>query len=127
MFLYISESYIQHSPRLIDINNSVHSVEASTAGVAGAVFLFLKARSRVYTKAPIKALDISRTAAAAAENKAMVLYLVWSRFNAFSRGLRLARYLRSRAEMSSISSVRSGSGRFMPGLRVTVPFSASEL
>mgnify|MGYP005907566047 CR=1 FL=1 len=118
---------IQHSPRLININNSVHSVEASTAGVAGAVFLFLKARSRVYTKAPIKALDISRTAAAAAENKAMVLYLVWSRFNAFSRGLRLARYLRSRAEMSSISSVRSGSGRFMPGLRVTVPFSASEL
>ena len=73
MFLYISESYIQHSPGLINIKHSVHSVEASIGGVAGAVFLFLKERSRVYTKAPIKALDLSRTAAAAAENKAMVL------------------------------------------------------
>lgn len=102
-------------------------MEASIGGVAGAIFLFLKERSRVYTKAPIKALDISRTAAVAAENKAMVLYLVCSKFNAFSRGLRLARYLRSRVEMSSISSVRSGSGRFIPGLRVIVPFSASGL
>lgn len=66
---------IQHSPRLININNSVHSVEASTAGVAGAVFLFLKARSRVYTKAPIKALDISRTAAQLRKIKPW--YCIW--------------------------------------------------